>query len=172
MSDCADNGVAWRRVITPILKQMGVVVLDPTAKPIEIGVEDSKARGVLAAMKADGKIAEAREAMKVIRRVDLRCIDLSSFVIVRLDGTPTVGTYEEIAMSVSQSKPTLIWLDGKLNKNNVSDWILAQVPLEYLFESMDDLVAYLRRIDSSEKHPEDRRWMLFDLARLYREVLI
>lgn len=171
MTACADFGASWRAGITPILKKMGVVVFDPTNKPIEIGQEDAVARKDLAQMRAEGDLQGTRDFLKVIRRVDLRCVDLASFIIVRLDGSPTMGTYEEIAHAVGEQKPLLVWLDGELTKANVNPWLLAQVPLDYIFESFDDLVAYLHTIDQSPNHPTDRRWMLFDFASMYREAL-
>lgn len=171
MTDCPNLGVSWRQSITTQLKSMGVVVLDPTNKPIEIGKEDAAARQNFKDMRDEGDYEGVRQFMKIVRRVDLRCVDLSSFVIVRLDGTPTVGTYEEIAMAVSQCKPTLIWLDGDLNLNNVNAWLLSQVPLDHIFESKEDLLNYLNDIDTSKNHPLDRRWILFDFANLYKGVL-
>lgn len=171
MTHCDDLGRSWREEITPHLQRMGVAVLDPTQKPIEIGIENEEARETLARMREAGDLEGVRDFIKVIRRVDLRCVDLSSFLIVRLDGTPTIGTYEEIALAVSQSKPVLLWLAGDLKRNNVNGWLLAQVQLDYVFESMEDLLEYLRGINESEQHPNDRRWMLFDFASLYKEVL-
>lgn len=171
MTACGDFGESWRKVITPHLRDLGVVVLDPTHKPIEIGQEDAAARAEFVKMKETGDLEGLRQVLKVIRRVDLRCIDLSSFIIVRLDGTDTVGTWEEIAMAVSQRKPTLIWLDGGLKKKDFNAWLLAQVKLEYVFESMEELLAYLKSIDEAAKHPEDHWWMLFDFNDLYKEVI-
>lgn len=171
MTDLPDLGVGWRQAITPALKAMGVVVLDPTDKPIDIGKEDAEARSKFRAMREAGDLEGVRQVMKVIRRVDLRCVDLSSFIIVRLDGTPTMGTFEEIAMSVREQKPTLIWLDGAYTKDNVNPWLLSQVPLEHIFESQEALIGYLEAIDVSPNHPEDRRWMLFNFADLYRDAV-
>ena len=171
MTDCADLGIGWRESIIPELKAMGVVVLDPTNKPIDIGREGKAERERFKEMRDAGDLEGVRQFMKVIRRVDLRCVDLASFLIVRLDGTPTMGTYEEIAMGVREQKPVLIWLDGDYTKENVNAWLLSQVPLEHVFESREELLGYLHGIDTSINHPEDRRWMLFNFAELYREVL-
>lgn len=171
MSACQDFGESWRNIVTPQLRELGVVVLDPTHKPIEIGREDAAARAEFVKMKEAGDLEGLRQVLKVIRRVDLRCIDLSSFVIVRLDGTDTVGTWEEIAMAVSQRKPTLIWLAGEVKKAHLNPWMLAQTKLEYIFDTWEDLYAYLKTIDESPAHPEDHWWLLFDFEKLYREVL-
>lgn len=171
MTDLADLGVGWRQSIIPDLKKLGVIILDPTNKPIEIGRENQAERIRLDEYRKAGDWDSVGKFMKVIRRVDLRCVDLASFVIVRLDGTPTMGTYEEIAMSVREQKPTLIWLDGKLNKHNVNPWIYAQVPSDDIFESWDDLYALLQDIHRSITHPANRRWMLFQFEEMYRDVL-
>ena len=171
MTECADLGIGWRESIIPELKAMGVVVLDPTNKPIDIGREDAAAREQFAAMRREGDLEGVRQFMKVIRRVDLRCVDLSSFIIVRLDGTPTMGTFEEIAMGVREQKPVLIWLDGQYNLANVNAWLLSQVPLAHVFESRDQLLSHLHNINESAEHPTDRRWMLFNFVDLYKEAL-
>lgn len=172
MTDLPDLGIGWRQAITPALKAMGVVVLDPTDKPIDIGRENAEARAEFRAMREAGDLEGVREVMKVIRRVDLRCVDLSSFIIVRLDGTPTMGSYEEIAMSVREQKPTLIWLDGAFTKENVNPWLLSQVPLEHIFESREELLSFLHTIDESVEHPTDRRFMLFNFVDLYRDAIL
>lgn len=171
MTACADFGSSWRQGITPMLQQMGVVVFDPTNKPIEIGQEDAVARKDLDTMRAEGDLDGVRDFIKVIRRVDLRCVDLASFIIVRLDGSHTMGTFEEIAQAVDEQKPLLVWLDGTLNLSNVNPWLLAQVPLEYIFENFEDMLAYLHKIDESPQHPTDRRWMLFDFATMYQPAV-
>lgn len=171
MEKTADNGCGWRNGLAPLLKDMGVVVFDPCNKHIEVSDESAETRDAMNRFREQGLLNTYRDWMKGIRRVDLRCIDLASFVIVRLDGTPTVGTWEEIAMGVSEQKPVLIWLDGSLNKANVNGWLLAQVPLGHIFESQQELVNYLRNIDSSVSHPRDRRWILWDFAAMYSEVL-
>lgn len=171
MTDLPDIGIGWRKAVTPYLEDLGVVVLDPCDKKIEIGKEGQRQRQYLQQYRESGDFEAVRQFMKVIRRVDLRMIDLSSFVIVRLDGTPTMGTYEEIAMAVKEQKPIIVWLDGELTKKNVNPWLFAQVDPKYVFESWADILAYLTEIDQSEEHPSDRRWMLFDFENLYRGVL-
>lgn len=171
MTDLPDLGVGWRQAITPDLEEMGVVVFDPCDKQIEIGQEGQSQRQYLQQYRDSGDFEAIAKFMKVIRRVDLRCVDLASFVIVRLGGTPTMGTYEEIATAVSEQKPTLIWLGGNLTKKNVNPWLFAQVDPKYIFESWEELKAYLKAIDDCDGHPEDRRWMLFKFEGMFRKVL-
>jgi hypothetical protein len=44
MDRVADGGVGWRNRISPILKSMGVTVLNPCDKPVEVGLEDESTR--------------------------------------------------------------------------------------------------------------------------------
>lgn len=171
MTDMPDLGISWRQAITPYLKEMGIVVFDPTAKRIEIGDESAPAREHLMRMRDAGDLVGVRNWIKPVRRVDLRMVDLSSFLIVRLDGTPTMGTFEEIDKATLECKPILVWLDGELNCRTVNPWLPGQIPPHYIFESMEEVLNYLGQIDRSMWHPADRRWMLFDFADMYREVL-
>lgn len=171
MTGLTDLGAGWRQELSAELNQLGIVVLDPCNKAIEIGVEDSEARRCLHANHANGDYQAVQRQMKIIRRVDLRCVDLASFIICRLDGSPTVGTYEELAMATLEQKPVLLWLDGSLNFSNCNPWLLAQIDPGFIFEHKQELLNYLRAIHTSKEHPEHRKWMLFDFASLYQEAL-
>jgi len=171
MTECNDLGASWRHDLEQLLRPMGVVVLNPVDKPIEIGKEDEAARHGLKEAQERGDLPAVRRFMKVIRRVDLRCCDLASFIIVRHDGTDTFGTHEEVSTGVLEQKPVLLLLEGELTAKNVNPWVFAQFPLDHIFESREALMAYLRGIHEASYHPSDRRWMLFDFARLYREAL-
>ena len=44
MDRVADGGIEWRERITPFLESLGMVVLNPCCKPIDIGVEEVEER--------------------------------------------------------------------------------------------------------------------------------
>jgi len=171
MTALSDLGAEWRVDISKDLRELGIVVLDPCDKAIEIGVEDAEARENLHENHAAGNFAAVQKQMKVIRRVDLRCVDLASFIICRLDGSHTTGTYEELAMATIEQKPILLWLDGTLNKRTCNPWLLAQVDPDFIFESKKDLLSYLSGVHLSKGHPGHRKIMLFDFVALYRNAL-
>ena len=170
MTACKDLGRGWREYLTPALEARGIVVLDPTRKPIDVGDEREGVRRRMRELQEAGRLEEVRKWMKTIRRVDLRMVDLSSFLIVRLDGSQTWGTTEELVVAIHQQKPVLVWLDGELTLRNVNPWLLSQFPLDHLFESAADLLAYVASIDESETHPNDRRWQLFHFEKLYAGI--
>ena len=110
MDRVPDGGTAWRDEITPLLEGKGVIIINPCKKPIDVGIEDSVAREKIEKYKRDGDFDKIRPEFGVIRTVDLRCVDISDFIIVNIDiNTHACGTYEEITVANRQKKPILIW---------------------------------------------------------------
>ena len=58
MDRVADGGVGWRNRISPLLKAMGVTVLNPCDKPVEVGIEDSETRGEIEKLKYVSRLPE------------------------------------------------------------------------------------------------------------------
>ena len=85
MDRVPDGGAGWRDKITPLLERMGVIVLNPCDKPSEIGKEDKNTRGHIERLKVEGKFQQIRDEYGVIRTLDLRCVDISDFLIVSVD---------------------------------------------------------------------------------------
>jgi uncharacterized membrane protein len=136
--------------------------LDPTRKPIDIGVEDDESRAMRKQSKKLGKLGPVVDEMKPIRRVDLRMVDICDFLIVNLDlDIHACGTYEEIFLANRQKKPILIHVEQ--GRNAVPDWLLGTVPEEYIFDSWDDLYDYLNRVNGDEEWKDVHgRWYFFD----------
>ena len=53
MDRVPDGGVGWRQTITPKLTEMGVVVLNPCDKPVEVGIEDDNTRKEIEILKRE-----------------------------------------------------------------------------------------------------------------------
>ena len=106
MDRVADAGTVWRMKIREDLADLGLVWLDPTRKPINVGLEDDESRRRRKHNKSVGDYRAVRAEMKKIRHVDLRMVDICDFVIVNLDmDIHACGTYEEIFLANSQKKP-------------------------------------------------------------------
>ena len=103
MDRVSDGGVGWRRKITPQLRALGVTVLDPCDKPAEVVREDDKTRSNIQAFKIREEYDRIREDYAVIRTLDLRCVDVSDFIIASIDiNVHACGTYEEICCKQSE----------------------------------------------------------------------
>lgn len=165
MDRVKDGGVGWRKNITPLLKQMGVTVLDPCDKPIEIGIEDESSREIIDSYKKNGQFDLIRKKYGVIRTLDLRCIDISDFIIASIDtDVHACGTYEEISVANSQKKPVLVWCQQ--GKALAPNWLFFMLPHEHIFGSLDDLMHYLGKLSSGEDTEHYKRWFFFDQSKM------
>lgn len=153
----------WRSMMTQFLNGLGVKVLDPRNKPIDIGVEDSELQQKLLREERYGEFAAM---MKSIRCVDLRMVDISDFLVVHLDRRVyTVGTWEEIFLANREKKPILVHIEQ--GKNQAMPWLFGTIPHQMIFSDWDGLKAELLRVNESEESVlYRRRWYLFDFERL------
>lgn len=157
-----DRGAGWRADITPVLQSMGAVVFNPLNKPTEIGVEDDETHALKARMKREGRYDELSSLMKVIRTTDLRLVDISDFLVVNLDiNTHPCGTLEEIFWANRQKKPIIVHVEQ--GKENAPDWLFGTIPHDMIFSRWDEVLDYLKHIDSSDVVETKSRWYFFSV---------
>ncbi len=162
MDRVADRGATWRDNITPFLEQKGVVVFNPITKPTTTGMEDNDSHVIKTKLKASERYDELSEMMKVIRRVDLRLVDISDFLIVNLNlDIHPCGTYEEIFWANRQKKPIIVHMEQ--GKNKTPDWLFGTIPHQMIFSNWDELKNYLSHIDNSENIDTHKRWYFFSV---------
>ncbi len=164
MDRVPDGGVGWRRKIGEWLRRHGVVTLDPSDKPINIGIEEVEDRAIRHAKVAAGDFEPVVAEMKKIRCVDLRMVDLSDFLVINLDlDVHACGTYEELFLANREKKPILLRVEQ--GKRKCPDWLFGTIPHEQIYSSWHELHEYLRHIDYGDGVTHDRRWMFFDYSR-------
>ena len=160
MDRVPDGGVGWRRSVGQYLMTRGVIVFDPSNKPIDIGVEDFDSRDKRNKWKKNGDYDRVAETMKIIRNTDLRMVDISDFLVVNLDlDTHPCGTYEELFLANRQKKPIILRV--KQGKELAPDWLFGTIPHETIFSTWEEVKDYLDLIDSGNLN--DKRWMFFDI---------
>jgi len=162
-----DMGWQWRNQMTPFLEKMEVRVFNPL-KHSFYGTQDldDKKRPRMAKLLKEAKFEELRKEMKDLNHWDLRCVDLSSFLIVNYDiNTFTCGTHEEIFKANTQVKPVLLMI-GKNHSKKMPKWIYGRFPPEHMFESWAAMKKYLKDIDSNPDYKftvaDLKRWLFFD----------
>ena len=161
MDRVPDRGATWRENITPFLKDLGLVVFNPIKKPIDIGLEDSSAHQIKIKLKEQKKYDDLSKMMKIIRRVDLRLVDISDFLIVNLDlNTHPCGTLEEIFLANREKKPIIVHMEQ--GKWNTPDWLFGTIPHQMIFSSWDEIKEYIVQIDSSKNIDSYDRWYFFN----------
>jgi hypothetical protein len=166
--DFAENlGCQWRNEITPFIAEKNVRVFDPL-KHCFYGTHDldTVKRPKMEQLQKEGRYDDLREEIKDINHWDLRCVDLSSFLVVNYDiNTFTCGTHEEIFKANEQNKPVLLMI-GEGNRDRFPKWMYGRFPNDHFFETWDELKDYLTRIDSDPNYEftkaDNKRWLFFD----------
>ncbi len=161
MDRVPDAGTGWREEITPFLEGVGVTVLNPCEKPIDVGVEDEEARREIDYYKSTGQFEFIRSRYGVIRSVDLRCVDIADFIVSSIDlEVHACGTYEEITTANRQKKPVLVWCQQ--GKEHAPNWLFFMLPHEHIFSTMEDLMGYISHVNSDSEVDHHKRWFFFN----------
>ena len=156
-----DGGIGWRQTITPILRQMNVVVLDPCNKPMNGIKEDANTRLKIEEYKTTGQYHKIKEEYSVIRNADLRCVDISDFIVAYIDiDIHACGSYEEIVTANRQKKPVLVWC--KQGKSKAPNWLFFMLPHEHIFSSMNELIEYLNLVNNCKDTSSLKRWFFLE----------
>lgn len=156
-------GVEWRQNIQQEMSDLGVIWLDPTDKPIDIGIEDIENHETRKKLKVAERWDEVANTMKIIRCVDLRMVDIADFLIINLDVTiHTAGTYEELFLANRQKKPIILHV--KQGKHHCPDWLFATIPHQMIFSRWNWVKDYLRHIAHDPIIEHRKRWYFFNFS--------
>lgn len=156
-----DRGVGWRLEIGDVLRGMGITVLDPTNKPIEIREDPAEWERLRKAKKFD----ELSQLIRLIRCVDLRMVDISDFLVVNMDlSVPTCGTWEELFLANRQKKPIIVRM--KQSKSKTPGWLFGTIPHQMIFSTWDEVTNYLRAVDRGDSE-HYKRWFFFDFNKTF-----
>ena len=158
MQNTLDNGAGWRDAITPTLKKMGIVVINPITKQIEGLREDAEFEIKRKQLRKKQDWDGLTDLMKPVRHADLRLVDVGDFLLVVLDiNRYACGTYEELFCANRQKKPILVCMQQ--GKHLAPDWLFATLPHEMIFGNMDTLLTYLEHIDNAEEIDDRGLWL-------------
>lgn len=156
-----DHGIKWREAITPYLQNLSIEVLNPCIGPIKNIIEDDTTRYWIDYYKETGQYNKIRNLYGHIRNSDLRCVDISDFVIAHIDiGIHACGSYEEIVTANRQKKPTLIWCEQ--GKRYAPNWLFFMLPHEHIFSSMIELIDYLNYVNNTKEISKLNRWFFIN----------
>ena len=161
MDRVEDAGVEWRRRLRDTHDDLKIIWLDPTDKPINIGVEDDESRKRRRQAKALGHYDLVAKEINPIRRVDLRMVDICDMLMVNIDlDVHACGTLEEVFLANRQKKPILVHVEQ--GKNNAPDWLFATIPHQLIFDTWEKMGDYIRHIAHDPVIETLNRWMFFD----------
>jgi len=161
MDRVTDGGIGWRQDLIQSLKHLNILWLDPTRKPIDIGVEDLENRALRHKAKRAGDFEFVRNQMKQIRPVDLRMVDICDFLVVNLDlQVHATGTYEELFWANRMKKPVLVRVEQGIV--HTPDWLFGTLPFEMIFSTWDEVKTYLRHVAHDPVIDRLNRWFFFN----------
>jgi hypothetical protein len=153
-----DDNVSWRTTLEIELHKMGIVCFNPLAHPFIHQIDEGQ-QVKLKLLRASGDLADLQKRMKDIRRYDLSMVDRSDLIICKIDpNIPTYGTIDELVMAESLNRPVFVCVEG--GKRKAPLWLYSLVPHKYIYDSLDDIIAVLKEIDSGEKEIDSKRWRL------------
>lgn len=154
------NGSNWRSLATERLHAMNIRVFDPYHKPFINEIkEDDEARILLREWMDTGQYEKVAQRMKHVRSDDLRLCDVSDFFLIRVN--PKVaswGSAEEIYTANRMKKPLFIVVDG--GKSCTPLWFMGMLPHHYFYDSVEDALEMIEKIDAGIKPIDSDRWRL------------
>lgn len=169
MENALGCGVDWRKKFKERMG-FGVTWLDPTDKPIDLGFEDVENHERRIELKKQREFGIVADEMRVVRRVDLRMVDISDFLIFNIDvDIHTCGTYEEVTRANNQKKPIIVKMQQGVERT--PDWLLGMIPYEMIFSTWGQVEMYLKRVDIGHDTRTFGRWMFFTLPSLRDEIV-
>ena len=154
------NGRDWREYVEGELEPMGIRIFNPYKKPFVKDVaEDENVRGKVSANMENGHYSDVAKRMKEIRSYDLNLVDRSDFIVAHLlPDVASWGSAEEIVTAVRMKKPVFVSMEGGKTKTPL--WMMGMMPHKYIYDSIEDVVDMIKRIDNGEKEIDSDRWRL------------
>lgn len=154
------DGRGWRDYVKKELASTEIVFLDPYHKPFSTSLpEDDAARSRLKEAREKGDFAFLNTYMKQVRSDDLRLCDIGDFTITHI--TPEIaswGTAEELTTFNRMKKPIFLSVEG--GKKKCPLWIFGMIPHNYIYNSVDEVITMLKKIDNREILIDSTRWRL------------
>jgi hypothetical protein len=154
------SGRNWRDYVEEELAPRNIQIFNPYKKPFVKDVdEDESARVKVHQDMENGFYEDVAIRMREIRSYDLNLVDRSDFIMAHL--LPEVaswGSAEEIVTAVRMKKPIFISMEGGKSKTPL--WMMGMMPHKYIYDSIEEVVDMIKKIDTGEKAIDSDRWRL------------
>lgn len=157
------DGIPWRNVCLERYDKMGIRVFDPYNKPFLADVDESQEfRDKLVSEREAGNLDWVHGHMRSIRAYDLSCCDRVDFLTVYISNPKIAswGTAEEIYTANRAKKPIFITIEGGIK--NTPLWLLGTLPPKYFYNTLDEMIEEIEKINNFETKIDSARWKLLD----------
>ena len=154
------DGKDWRKQVESELEKLNIIPFTPYRNPFVKDVEeDDGVRQKMANNMQNGYYGDVAKRMHIVRNYDLNLVDRSDFIIAHiLPDVASWGSAEELVTAVRMKKPVFISMEGGKSKTPL--WILGMLPHNYIYDSIDEVLDMIKKIDSGEKSIDSDRWRL------------
>lgn len=154
-----NDEIGWRKKLTDKLSLIGITCLDPTKETfLGYNLETRQDREYLKERRELGDFDYVSSYMEEVIARDLRCIDLSDFVIFKIEvQNPTYGTVHELVVAEQEHKPILVIVN---DRHKFPLWLSGLVEKEHIFENEDDLLNYLTGVNDNKIEINKKKWKL------------
>lgn len=154
------DGRKWRDDVKKSLNEMNITVFDPYSKPFTIDIDEGEVvKQTLYQLLEEENYDEVARTFKTIRSYDLSMVDKSDFIICHIQPTiPTFGTVEELVTAVRMKRPVFIFVEG--GKKKCPLWLFGMIPHHYIYNSMEEVIDKIKKIDNGEIEIDEDRWKL------------
>ena len=143
----ANDGVLWRDYMTPLLCDRGIKVLNPCKKVNDVCGEIGADKENFKKMVINEQWGDLKKEFWNIVRYDLRCVDLSDFIVLNYDPTvPTIGTIHELVVATFEKKVILLKYD-KNQLDQFNPWMATFIKDHHFFSEWDDMLKYLDKVN-------------------------
>jgi len=160
IDEAKDHGIGYRQEIIKYSDEYGLDIkfLDPTNKLEGLCLDVGDEQFRISRYKQRGRWKDLTSLMKRIVRADLRQVDLSDFIIAKVDkDIHMCGTYHEIVVADLEKKPILTIIEG--GKKNAPTWLFGILEHEFMFDSELECVKYLDKVNRGVIDLDDK-WIL------------
>lgn len=161
IENAGSEAITWREKITIELNKLGIKVFNPFLKPFVNPVpEDESTKQFLIDCLHSGDFDKVHAHMKKIRAFDLRMVDMSDFIIAKIDPVKASwGSADEIFTALKARKPVFLAVDGGKEKTPL--WLMGSMKQEFIYNTVDEILYQIKEIDSGNIELDDKYWRLF-----------
>jgi len=181
MDEVPDLGQDWRIEMQDFLWELGIGVLNPCDKPVELGKEDEELQELTNSLRKSAEDFEKRgkpdlasvcyeeieELMNPIVSVDFAMVDRAGFIILYIDKDYHMcGSYSEETLAVLQKKPVVICC--KQGKWAIPNFCFKRRGRhKTMFSNWDQVKEYLSHVAYDEHVDDLGVWKFFDYDKVY-----
>lgn len=152
MHAASDDGVVWRKEITPILKKRyGLVVSNPSKKQDINGLVETKDdKQYFKSLIKKKDFDTLKNDFYPIVRKDLKEVDRADIIVAYYDpGIHMFGTIHEMIVASNQKKPILVKFDDS-KTDDINPWLFTLIKSNWAFSEWSDMFSYLDTINKGE----------------------